>query len=1002
MVRAYSWQDTMGGLAGGVCADRKGKGRDTQSASDFDSRNEQVPTHKYSGYFLDPDTETDFIRSHQGKKRVWLLCATLVFVLISIVDLAAGTGNGWVGGDEGIDLAQRVGTFLSYLILGSVALWYPFSPASFEKVVAAGILLWVFSVTLLSDDIVRPTSADEGYMILAILIALNIMFVGLFLIALPLRRPVLIFVIGGVCAILAVACVIISVVNRSNPEIVLDASSGIMAVAIVLVAIGFGLAREEHACRVMLFRARYQKMKIAHLMEERDELIRVKKTGQQAGFSSAERLVELVAGAIEDLRWQENVLRHHAWGGDCTTSKRMAETTRRTIKELTETAALASHAESLMQVDVQQLWKPCPQCQQQMVKFFQENFMRGRIQDGLNVARHRRSSVFFQGNAEAPPPADVLNMSTTERVSREVHNLLHPFEQILPLTLAKPRTSTREETGRTNQIHPQAASEVPAREWNLDVRELEEKESTTSQPFAPRKMSCGMDSLLRVKNSLPILRLHLLQPYLTDVLGVSDLSEALKFLCLVEANYLKEPKYHNAVHGAEVALMSVWLTEHSGARRLLSGIQNVSVVIAALCHDLGHPAVNDQFLVNSGSEVALMYNDRSVLENFNAAKTFLVLKTPGCELLAHLEKEDQQLARSAIIDLILNTDMKKHFEFVSALKLLINSPGFAPTMAVSAASQGGEGKMERGQKAEEREKDQQEAQSHVWTVTRACLKAADLGHSAKPWPIHLARSLCVVSEFFDQGDREKSLGLPVSPLCNRTDTSPIGMCRSQVGFLTFVCRELPAERRKEKSKGSEGDRGGARGRDQKEKGTGNQRSSIRSSREGSSGGGVIASVCLSNLDSNVEAWKRPETVDLLQSSLFEDPQLNGDVSQSGGGEDSLASLPSVNISLPKNFKTILGLNTKGPSGPPHGTTNSVGPPEPKGALKAARPLLLEESSVQPAKVPYARTVSSDSIDLSDRINELPVQEVQAQNRREDTVSTPAVLTALPIESKSNA
>lgn len=51
-----------------------------------------------------------------------------------------------------------------------------------------------------------------------------------------------------------------------------------------------------------------------------------------------------------------------------------------------------------------------------------------------------------------------------------------------------------------------------------------------------------------------------------------------------------------------------------------------------------------------------------------------------------------------------------------------------------------------------------------------------------------------MEEFFKQGDKEKSLGLPYSPLCDRNTTM---VAESQIGFIDFilsptmdVCSEL--------------------------------------------------------------------------------------------------------------------------------------------------------------------------------------------------------------------
>ena len=48
-------------------------------------------------------------------------------------------------------------------------------------------------------------------------------------------------------------------------------------------------------------------------------------------------------------------------------------------------------------------------------------------------------------------------------------------------------------------------------------------------------------------------------------------------------------------------------------------------------------------------------------------------------------------------------------------------------------------------------------------------------------------SLRVLEEFFNQGDREKEEGLPVTPLCDRLTTS---LPASQINFLEFIVAPL--------------------------------------------------------------------------------------------------------------------------------------------------------------------------------------------------------------------
>jgi hypothetical protein len=57
------------------------------------------------------------------------------------------------------------------------------------------------------------------------------------------------------------------------------------------------------------------------------------------------------------------------------------------------------------------------------------------------------------------------------------------------------------------------------------------------------------------------------------------------------------------------------------------------------------------------------------------------------------------------------------------------------------------------------------------------LKVADLGHLAEALPVHQRWVKCLETEFFRQGDREKAVGIPISPLFDRDKP---GVTKSQV------------------------------------------------------------------------------------------------------------------------------------------------------------------------------------------------------------------------------
>ena len=99
----------------------------------------------------------------------------------------------------------------------------------------------------------------------------------------------------------------------------------------------------------------------------------------------------------------------------------------------------------------------------------------------------------------------------------------------------------------------------------------------------------------------------------------------------------------------------------------------MSLTIAAACHDVDHPGLNNLYLVESRHALSIRYNDLSVLENHHVATTFEIMtkEENKYNIFDKLDKDQFKKVRKIIIDSILATDMSNHFKKFEVLKTCV-------------------------------------------------------------------------------------------------------------------------------------------------------------------------------------------------------------------------------------------------------------------------------------------------------------------------------------------
>ena len=181
---------------------------------------------------------------------------------------------------------------------------------------------------------------------------------------------------------------------------------------------------------------------------------------------------------------------------------------------------------------------------------------------------------------------------------------------------------------------------------------------------------------------------------------------------------------------------------------MFTDLEVFAAIFSAAIHDVDHPGLTNQYLINTGSELALMYNDESVLENHHLAIAFKLLQNGSHDIFANLSKKQRQIIRKMIIDMVLATDMSKHMSLLAELKTMVESKKVSGSGFIVLESY----------------------QDRI-RVLQNMLHCADLSNPTKPLRIYQLWTSRVMNEFFLQGDRELSEGLEISPMCDRHSAS---------------------------------------------------------------------------------------------------------------------------------------------------------------------------------------------------------------------------------------
>ncbi|XP_004701771.1 dual 3',5'-cyclic-AMP and -GMP phosphodiesterase 11A [Echinops telfairi] len=229
-----------------------------------------------------------------------------------------------------------------------------------------------------------------------------------------------------------------------------------------------------------------------------------------------------------------------------------------------------------------------------------------------------------------------------------------------------------------------------------------------------------------------------------------DYETLCRWLLTVRKNY-RMVLYHNWRHAFNVCQLMFAMLTTAGFQEILTEVEILAVIVGCLCHDLDHRGTNNAFQAKSGSALAQLYGTSATLEHHHFNHAVMILQKLPALKWKHILKPFRHRGRQYLE----HTQVRRtgFFELVSKGEYDWN------------------------------------IKNHRDIFRSMLMTACDLGAVTKPWEISRQVAELVTSEFFEQGDRERSeLKLTPSAIFdrNRKDELP----RLQLEWIDSICMPL--------------------------------------------------------------------------------------------------------------------------------------------------------------------------------------------------------------------
>ncbi|CAL1544102.1 unnamed protein product [Lymnaea stagnalis] len=232
-----------------------------------------------------------------------------------------------------------------------------------------------------------------------------------------------------------------------------------------------------------------------------------------------------------------------------------------------------------------------------------------------------------------------------------------------------------------------------------------------------------------------------------------------RWLLTVRKNY-RNVAYHNWRHAFNVCQVMFAILTQCQCRCNLSDNETLALLVACLCHDLDHRGTNNAFQQKSSSALSQLYGTSATLEHHHFNHAIMILNSGGTNLFGNLGSEDFSEVTKLLKHAILATDLSLHIQLRAKFFAMVES----------------------GQRIYDDRESKEIFRSILMT-------ACDIAAITKPWDVQRKVSDLVITEFFDQGDKEKN-ELNIQPQACMDREKRDEVANLQLAWIDGICLPL--------------------------------------------------------------------------------------------------------------------------------------------------------------------------------------------------------------------